>query len=155
MLNLFLFSWLMLMSALFFTFYLGVYEGLWSCMLMTVGISFFISLFMEAWYSFSMFLVIMGGLLVLFMYVSSVVSSMKFDVFYSFLMSLMISIMMLMIFLSESSLEVLEEGSFMSLYYLKFFFISIFFFVFLLFYLLIVSLMVGEFWGPMRKVFYF
>nr|YP_010531291.1 NADH dehydrogenase subunit 6 [Mileewa lamellata]UXX17550.1 NADH dehydrogenase subunit 6 [Mileewa lamellata] len=115
---------------------------------------------MSSWFSFITFLMMIGGLLIIFTYMSSIASNEKFK------FNLNLSIFMLIIILITDEMiikeqmkenqqmifiKTLEQVSMMKLYNKKSLFMSILLMIYLLFTMIVVSKMVKHYYGPLRK----
>nr|YP_010531317.1 NADH dehydrogenase subunit 6 [Mileewa amplimacula]UXX17576.1 NADH dehydrogenase subunit 6 [Mileewa amplimacula] len=130
-------------------------------MIMTM---FMNKMLMSSWFSMITFLMMMGGLLILFTYMSSIASNEKF----MFNINLVMIFIMIMIIFSDEMIlkdqikenemllnsKTFEQMSMMKLYNKKSMFMSILMMIFLLFTMIVVTKIVKHFEGPLRKKTY-
>nr|APX39678.1 NADH dehydrogenase subunit 6 [Chaetocnema depressa] len=116
------------------------------------------------WYSYMLFLIMIGGMLILFIYMTSIASNEKFKFNFFMLMLMLLFIMMSMIFLYEDSFYMFNEiytlnkkenyiNSFKK--YMKFpnYFMMLMMMIYLFITLILVVKITKIFYGPLRQKF--
>nr|YP_009306446.1 NADH dehydrogenase subunit 6 [Ricania speculum]AOP19362.1 NADH dehydrogenase subunit 6 [Ricania speculum]QNV47328.1 NADH dehydrogenase subunit 6 [Ricania speculum] len=120
-----------------------------------------------SWFAYILFITIIGGMMIMFMYMSSIASNEKFSVTMKQLMLMTIIIAMTMIMMSESSMEqfnkILEKKELMiqkeeTMYSIKFFNLNkmnltIITMIILLLTMIIVTNIASTFEGPLKKTY--
>nr|AEO18324.1 NADH dehydrogenase subunit 6 [Ricania marginalis] len=120
-----------------------------------------------SWFAYILFITIIGGMMIMFMYMSSIASNEKFSVTMKQLMLMTIITAMTMIMMSESSMEqfnkILEKKELMiqkeeTMYSIKFFNLNkmnltIITMIILLLTMIIVTNIASTFEGPLKKTY--
>nr|YP_009318514.1 NADH dehydrogenase subunit 6 [Echinoderes svetlanae]APA17421.1 NADH dehydrogenase subunit 6 [Echinoderes svetlanae] len=147
----------------FFIICLPVFDGpmeiAWCSGISVIPIVYFISFMYLPWYSFVFFLILLGGLLILFLYVSGLVPTVNYEFWYMFVLSLQMSVMSMLFFLlcySFMGFHFFIDSSMSSDFFFIFDNYYFIFNLFMMFYLLVGLLLVGFLIdtseGPMRKI---
>nr|YP_008757791.1 NADH dehydrogenase subunit 6 [Catopsilia pomona]AFP58832.1 NADH dehydrogenase subunit 6 [Catopsilia pomona] len=142
--------------------------------LQTMIISLFIGLFLNTyWFSYILFLVFLGGLLVLFIYVSSIASNeiMKFSISFKFIFPIIIMISLMTMFFNWKNINLLnlfinnemnniesififmnENNIYLSkLYDKQTYFLTLMLIIYLFITLIVVIKITNIFFGPLRS----
>nr|YP_010531278.1 NADH dehydrogenase subunit 6 [Mileewa mira]UXX17537.1 NADH dehydrogenase subunit 6 [Mileewa mira] len=115
---------------------------------------------LSSWFSFITFLMMVGGLLIIFMYMSSIASNEKFKfnlnlLIFIFIMIMITDEMIIKEQMKENqkmiNIKTFEQISMLKLYNKKSLLMSILLMIYLLFTMIVVSKIVKHYYGPLRK----
>ena len=137
----------------------GPIEIAWCGGVRVLPIVFFIRFIYLPWYSFVFFLVLLGGLLILFLYVSGLVPTVNYEFWFIIVLSLQLSFVVIFIFIyffvyrgGFSFLDSAINRDFFNIFDNYFYLFNLFIIFYLLVGLLIVGFLIDISEGPIRKL---